>query len=233
MDIDVADKGICEHYRLDSTRFLLAAGVASALIVSPGVDSTAKDSSIFGSYGTARSPFFRFVDDAPYVIDGPSPILHWQTSKESEYKKPSDHQINVTSFLMPSSVLMSATDHLAIIDIVRDEGLGCAAARLEDLYELEGDEDDGPMSLRSLRYLATFLIDQGRPDWDRITMGYDGLLGLEWLTESGAMATIFYDNNQVEYAIAFKPELSLEGQLGRTSVYGLVKITKSFLSRSA
>lgn len=89
-----------------------------------------------------------------------------------------------------------------IIEALRRMDLGAAANRIDYLDSLnDGDPDEAPIQVASLRCLALFLIEERSLKEPRIGVSSDGLMQIEWRLENdGILAMQFLSVGQIQFA---------------------------------
>lgn len=103
--------------------------------------------------------------------------------------------------------IVAATRHDEVIAVLRLLGIPGIAERLRYLHDvsLDGDPDEPPMALDSLRELALFFV-KGRP-WNDPEIGIspDGLLQAEWRVGAGILAMKFLPGGFIQFAAVSRP----------------------------
>lgn len=98
--------------------------------------------------------------------------------------------------------IMAATRHDEIIGVLPLLGIRAIADRLGYLHEIsrDGDPNEPPMALDSLRELALFFVRE--PDWTDPEIGIspDGLLQAEWRVIGGILAMKFRPDGFIQFA---------------------------------
>lgn len=89
-----------------------------------------------------------------------------------------------------------------IIEALRLMDLSAAANRIDYLDSLnDGDPDEAPIQVDSLRHLALFLIEERSLKEPRIGVSSDGLMQIEWRLENdGILAMQFLSVGQIQFA---------------------------------
>lgn len=103
--------------------------------------------------------------------------------------------------------IIAATRHDEIIAVLPLLGIRGIADRLRYLHgvSLDGDPDEPPMALDSLRELALFFVRE--PPWSDPEIGIspDGLLQAEWRVGRGILAMKFLPAGFIQFAAVSRP----------------------------
>ena len=99
--------------------------------------------------------------------------------------------------------ILSGTSHEQTIAALRPLGLGAIADRLTYLHQVtaDGDPDEPPMALSSLRQCALFFASESRHADADLGISPDGLLQAQWRPEGrGVLAIRFLPNGFLQFA---------------------------------
>ena len=103
--------------------------------------------------------------------------------------------------------IMAATRHNEIIAVLPLLGIRAIADRLGYLHEIsrDGDPDEPPMALDSLRELALFFVRESQWLDPEIGISPDGLLQAEWRVRGGIVAMKFLPAGFIRFAAISRP----------------------------
>ena len=150
--------------------------------------------------GSQHGPWQHFYD----IAQASRLLFPYRASLHSNFTGDSDStnaQRRLPESLF-SDWVAEADKHEEIIGVLRLQGLDSVADRISYLLRVSaGDTDEPPLHIDSLRYLAQFLFTERHLKSPRIGVSPDGMLQIEWLSDSiGILAMWFLVDGNIQFA---------------------------------